>query len=106
MPEFLQTFLQLFKVFVRAQVKNTNPVVQNIRVGQFTKLLQQMPDFIHLNRIGVNKDAVILQIGIYLEAAFFRFFLLLLQMLSELIKRIAVIMGMIADPYAGKSGSH
>lgn len=34
------------------------------------------------------------------------FFLLLLQMVSELIKRIAVIKGMIADPYASKSGSH
>jgi TRAP-type mannitol/chloroaromatic compound transport system permease small subunit len=34
------------------------------------------------------------------------FTLLLLQMVSELIKRIAVMRGLIPDPYAGKRGSH
>lgn len=34
------------------------------------------------------------------------FALLLLQMISELIKRLAVIRGLIPDPYAGKSGGH
>lgn len=34
------------------------------------------------------------------------FTLLLLQMISELIKRIAVIRGLIADPYGDKAGSH
>ena len=34
------------------------------------------------------------------------FTLLLLQMVSELIKRIAVMRGLIPDPYAGKGGSH
>ena len=34
------------------------------------------------------------------------FTLLLLQMVSELVKRIAVMRGLIPDPYAGKGGSH
>ena len=34
------------------------------------------------------------------------FFLLLLQGLSELIKRVAVMRGLIPDPYAGTGGAH
>ena len=36
----------------------------------------------------------------------FGFALLFLQMLSELIKRVAVMMDLIPDPHAGKAGSH